>query len=368
MLIWFYLVKSLPDITMKAVILVGGLGTRLRPLTLDTPKAMVPVLNVPFLEHVLRRLVGYGINEVVLALSHLAPAVEGYFGDGSSLGVGIKYVLEESPLGTAGAARNALGHLTDACLVMNGDIFTGLDIAAMAACHHNRRAKVTIALTPVDNPCAYGLVETEKDGRVCRFLEKPSPAQITTDMINAGTYIVEPEVLAAIPPDTRISFERNIFPSLVPAGSIFAFADRSYWMDIGAPAKYHQLHRDLLSGCAPTAIPIVFATGAAIHPSARLTGRVIAGEGAVVAEDVSIDGPVVLGPGCRLERGAAVSDSVIWRNTVIGTDSLVKSSLIGAGCVLSQGCRLLDCVVGSRVSLPAGYFQTNGQIWPGLPD
>ncbi len=352
---------------MKAVILVGGLATRLRPLTLDTPKALVPVLNVPFLEHVFRRLAAFGIKDAVLALSHMAPAIESCFGNGSRLGMNISYVVEKSPLGTAGAARNALGHISEACLVMNGDIFTGLDIRAMQACHASHQAKVTIALTPVENPAAYGLVETHDNGCVRCFLEKPSPAEITTNMINAGTYIVEPDVLAEIPPDTPVSFERAIFPALVPTGRLFSFVDRSYWMDIGTPAKYHQLHRDLLSGTAPLT-PMLGGSPVAgsIHPSARLTGPVVVAPGAVIGENCTLTGPAVIGPGCRVESGAIVTDSIIWQNTVIGTAGIIESSIIGAACNLAPGCHLSGCIAGSHISLPQHYFQAGGQIWPGL--
>ena len=348
---------------MKAVILVGGLGTRLRPLTLHTPKSMVPVLNVPFLEHVLRRLPDYGVREVVLALSHLAPAIESHFGNGHSFGLDIEYVIEDAPLGTAGAARNALGHISDACLIMNGDIFTDLDIAAMKERHLVCHAKATIALTAVDNPCAYGLVETDKDGRVCRFLEKPSPEQITTNMINAGTYIIEPEVLGAILPNTVVSFERDVFPSLLGHGEpVFAFTESGYWIDIGTPAKYQQLNQDLL---ASYPLPETTQTSASIHPTAKLDGAVLLGDRCSIGKGVVVTGPTVIGPGCRLEDGAIVSNAVIWHNVAIEADCNIKGSVIGNNCVLGPGCHLDSCVIGDHIVLPRDYYQTSGQIWPG---
>ena len=352
---------------MKAVILVGGLGTRLRPLTLDTPKALVPVLNVAFLEHVLRRLAGFGIRDVVLAISHMAPAVESCFGNGSRLGMNIRYVFEKTPLGTAGAARNALGHISEACLVMNGDIFTGLDISAMKAYHDIHCAKVTIALTPVENPSSYGLVETREDGSVRSFLEKPSPSEITTNMINAGTYIVEPEVLAGISSDTQVSFERTVFPSLVPTNHIFAFVDKSYWIDIGTPAKYHQLNRDLLLGAARS-VPMLTGSPVAgiIHPSARLKGPVMVAAGAEIGQNAVVTGPTIIGPSCKVEEGSIVSDSIIWQNTMIGAGCVIESSIVGCNCALGQGSHFFACTIGSRISLPKGYWQTSGQIWPGL--
>jgi len=327
---------------------------------------MVPVLNTPFLELVLRRLSGFGVDEAVFALSHLAPTIESYFGNGSALGIDIKYVIESSPLGTAGAARNALGHIHNACLVMNGDIFTSLDITAMKECHARHNAKVTIALTKVDNPCAYGLVETTPDGRVRHFLEKPSPQEITTDLINAGTYIVEPDVLTDIPPDTVTSFERDIFPSLLASGKpMYSFTDNNYWIDIGTPAKYHQLNRDLLlNNTSPEFLAKQGRPG--VHPTARLEGPVLLGEGCSVGEGVVISGPTIIGRECHLGPGAIVSDAVIWHNVTFGAGCCIESSVIGNNCTLGPSCRLSECIVGERVTLPSDYCQTGGQIWPGL--
>jgi len=353
---------------MKAVILVGGLGTRLRPLTLHTPKSMVPVLNVPFLEHVLKRLSSCGVYEAVLALSHLAPAVEGYFGNGSNLGMDIKYVVESSPLGTAGAARNALGHIRDACLVMNGDIFTGLDIAAMKSHHDAHHAKVTIALTKVTNPCAYGLVETEHDSRVRRFLEKPPPHEVTTNAINAGTYIVEPEILFAIPSDTVISFERDIFPSLLERNEpIYSFVDSSYWIDIGTPAKYKQLNSDLLSSRTSSNQPTLSGRHhPGVHPTAKIEGSVLIGNDCIIGENAVVSGPSVIGAKTKVGARAVVTDAVIWHNVAIGADCRIENSVIADNCTLERGCRLSDCVVGDHIDLSEGYCQTSGQIWPGL--
>ena len=181
---------------MKAVILVGGEATRLVPLTCNTPKAMVPVLNTPFLEHVIHHLSEHQVRDVILAQRHLSQPIKGYFGNGSQFGLRLGYTVEDAPLGTAGAVKNAEKYLDDAFLVLNGDIFTDLDISAMIGFHQERKAKATIALTPVDDPTSYGLIETNAQGRVTRFLEKPKWSEVTTNMINAGTYVLEPEVLS----------------------------------------------------------------------------------------------------------------------------------------------------------------------------
>ena len=195
---------------MKAVILVGGEATRLLPLTCNRPKAMVPVLNIPFLEHVIRYLSKHQIKDIILAQSHLSQPIKSYFGDGSQFGVKLSYTVEDAPLGTAGAVKNTERYLGETFLVLNGDIFTDLDITAMISFHLERRAKATIALTPVDDPTSYGLIETDAQERVMRFLEKPSWSQVTTNMINAGTYVLEPDVLTHIPPQTNFTFERDL--------------------------------------------------------------------------------------------------------------------------------------------------------------
>lgn len=208
---------------MKAVILVGGFGTRLKPLSINVPKAMMPVINIPFLEYVIRRLAIHNITHIVLAISHLAEPIEDYLGDGSRFGVNLIYSVEDTALGTAGAVKNAERYLDEAFFVLNGDIFTDLDLTSMMTSHLQRKALITIALTPVEDPTQYGLIDTDARNRVSRFLEKPGLEQVTTNMINAGTYILQPEVLADIPSRTNFSFEHQVFPPLLERGeSIYA--------------------------------------------------------------------------------------------------------------------------------------------------
>jgi mannose-1-phosphate guanylyltransferase len=355
---------------MKAIILVGGLGTRLRPLTLATPKPMVPVLNSPFLEDVLLRLKAFGVLDVVLALSHLAPAIEGFFGSGERLGMHLSYMVEPSPLGTAGAVRNAAQCIDDTCFVLNGDIYSGLNLAAMLDFHRARKAQVTIALTAVDNPGAFGLVETEGGGRVRRFLEKPKPSEITTDMINAGTYLIEPAVLDYLSPGVVCSFERQVFPALLAGDApVYGFADHSYWIDIGTPANYQQLNNDLLCGKGGQNIflhgnEIVAGPGCQIHPTADLRGPLLLGEGTIIAEEAALIGPCVLGPGCRIEARATVTSSVLWRAVSVGEAASVEKSIIANDSRLAAGGALEGVTVGDHLSLPRGYRYVGGQIWP----
>ena len=235
---------------MKAILLAGGKGTRLRPLTLHTPKPIVPIFQRPFLHYQIDLLKQVpDIDEVILSLNYQPRRIEEVFGDGSDAGIKIRYVVEPSPLGTGGAIRYAGESLTDSVVVFNGDVLTQIDLAAVLRLHRERRAKATIVLTPVDNPSAYGLVETDADGNVRRFLEKPKEDEITCDTINAGIYVLEPDTFDRIPKDTAWSIERSYFPSLVERGETFvAFTSRGYWIDIGTPEKYVQVHRDIMDG------------------------------------------------------------------------------------------------------------------------
>ena len=346
---------------MKAVILAGGLGTRLRPLTFNTPKALVPVLNRPFLEYVLRSLEKHGIDEVILTLSHLAPAIEACFGDGRRLGLKIHYVMENSPLGTAGAVKNSIEFISDSFFVLNGDVFTDLDFSALLAFHRQHKARVTIALIPVENPTSYGLIETDSRGCVRRFLEKPRPEEVTTNMINAGAYILEPEVLNSIPAGTEYSFERQLFPVLLAHREpVYAYAYAGYWIDIGSPEKYCQINHDLLSGKGgqhgfPRGDEVIIEAGSQIHPTASLIGPVLVGGNCHIGKGVTITGPSVIGPRCRIEDGATIIQSIIWQDVIIGSTCRVVSSIVANGCRLQAGCEANGAVIGDNVSMSRGY-------------
>src|SRR6476469_9578732 len=235
---------------MKAILLAGGKGTRLRPLTIHTPKPIVPIFDRPFLQFQLDLLKqGPESDEVILSLNYQPRRIEEMFGDGTGSGLGIRYVVEPAPLGTAGAVRYAGESLHESVVVFNGDVLTEVDLAAVIRLHRERRAKATIVLTPVENPSAYGLVETDADGNIGRFLEKPKADEITCDTINAGIYILEPETFDRIPKDTAWSIERSFFPSLIERHETFVgYIYNGYWIDIGTPEKYMQVHRDIMDG------------------------------------------------------------------------------------------------------------------------
>ena len=357
---------------MKAVILVGGEATRLRPLTYNMPKAMVPVLNTPFLEHVIRHLSSHRIADIILAQDNRSQSIQSYFGDGSQFGVRLHYSIEDIPLGTAGAVKLAEKHLDGTFLVLNGDVFTDLDITAMLAFHRERKAKVTIALTPVDDPTSYGLIESDAQGMVTRFLEKPSREQVTTNMINAGTYILEPDVLGHIPPRTNSSFERGLFPLLLEQGEpVYAYASSTYWIDIGAPERYLQLNRDLLSGVSlqysfPTGETVLVGEQCSIDPTAEISGPVIIGNNCTIGHRVKLIGPVVIGPGSTILEDSVVEASIIWQNSWLGERVALKNSIVAQNCRLSDDCRVTDSVLGGNVTVVSGAQVASGRkIGPG---
>jgi len=356
---------------MKAVILVGGEGTRLYPLTCNMPKAMVPVLNIPFLEHVIHYLSYHQVNDIILAQSRPSQSIESYLGDGSQFGVRLNYSIEDAPLGTAGAVKNAEKYLNEAFLVLNGDVFSDLDITAMIDFHLERKAKATIALTPVDDPTSYGLIETNAQDRVTRFLEKPSWSQVTTNMINAGTYVLEPEILAQIPPHANFSFERELFPLLLGQGKpIYAYPSPAYFIDIGTPEKYLQLHQDLLSGKSSqyglATREVVIGEKSYIHPTAQTMGPILIGRNCSIGQSVKLLGPVVIGDGCTILEGAVIEQSIIWRNAQLGQQVKLKNSIVADNCCLNDYSIIEESVLADNVTVVSGYrLQPDSRIWPG---
>src|SRR6187549_4286562 len=279
---------------MKAIMLAGGKGTRLRPLTIHTPKPIVPIFDRPFLHYQLDLLKQVPeIDEVILSLNYQPRRIEEIFGDGGDTGLSIRYVVEPAPLGTGGAVRYAGEAIRESVVVFNGDVLTEVDLGAVIRLHRERKAKATIVLTPVENPTAYGLVETETDGRIRRFLEKPKPDEITCNTINAGIYVLEPDTFDRIPKDVPWSIERSFFPSLIERGETFvAHVDHGYWIDIGTPAKYLQVHRDIMDGrySAPPFDSALPRPGQA-SDSTETSHRTFVADGARVEAGVEMQGP-----------------------------------------------------------------------------
>jgi mannose-1-phosphate guanylyltransferase len=352
---------------MKAVILVGGQGTRLRPLTLNIGKAMVPVLNKPFLEHMLYYLRAHVVDDIVLAMHYRPSQVEDYFGAGGGLGIKLSYVVEENPLGTAGAVKNSEQYLGETFFVLNGDVFTDLDLGAMMAFHGEKEAKGTIALTPVADPTLYGVVETDERGRIQRFVEKPAPGQGRSNMINAGIYVLEPEVLRYIPPQTHFMFEYDLFPMLLEMGQpLYGYATRDYWIDIGNPEKYLRLNHDLLLGRCGRGFSCI-AEASSIHPTARIREPVVIGRDANIGPDVLLQGPTVIGPGCKIGEQAVVEGSVLWSKVQVGRRAMLQNCIIADNCSIGDEAYVgSGSVLGADVTVArGGRLEPGTKVWPG---
>jgi mannose-1-phosphate guanylyltransferase len=325
---------------MRAVVLVGGLGTRLRPLTCSRPKQMLPIVDRPMIEHVVGHLVAHGVDDVVLSLGYLPHAFGDAYPDGRCAGATLHYAVEPTPLDTAGAIRFATRHagIDERFLVLNGDVLTDLDITRFVAFHERAGAEATIALHKVDDPSRYGVVPTDSDGRVLEFVEKPLPGEAPTDLINAGTYVFEPLVLDRIADDRRVSVEREVFPALVADRSLYALDDETYWIDTGTPQEYVQAQLDLTEGLRGEPV-------AGIHADAQLDGgatvvRSVIGASAQVAAGARVEGAVLLS-GVRVAAGAVVEGSIVGHGAVIGSDArVVGGSVVGDGESVAAGATL----------------------------
>ncbi|MDY6808314.1 NTP transferase domain-containing protein [Gordonia sp. HNM0687] len=344
---------------VQAVVLVGGKGTRLRPLTLSAPKPMLPTAGVPFLTHLLSRIREAGIVDVVLGTSFQAHVFAEYYGDGSKLGLNLTYVTETEPLGTGGAIRNVLGELTaDTILVFNGDVLGGTDVREVLATHRRSGADVTMHLVSVSDPRAFGCVPTDETGRVTDFLEKTQDPP--TDQINAGTYVFRRSVIEEIEAGRPVSVEREVFPKLLADGRhIQAHADHAYWRDMGTPEDFVRGSADLVRGIAPSPAlgdrrgESLVHEGAGVGPGAVLIGGTVVGRGAEIGPRARLDGAVIF-DGAVVEAGAVVERSIIGFGARLGPRALVRDTVIGDGADVGARCELLR---GARV-------------WPGvqLPD
>ncbi|AZA09834.1 sugar phosphate nucleotidyltransferase [Corynebacterium pseudopelargi] len=345
--------------TTDAVILVGGKGTRLRPLTVNTPKPMLPTAGVPFLKHLLARIQAAGIRHVVLGTSFKAEVFEEYFGNGEDMGLEIEYVVEDQPLGTGGGIRNVADKLrADTVMVFNGDVLGGAELGPILDAHHHNDADVTLHLVRVPDPRAFGCVPTDADGRVQAFLEKTEDPP--TDQINAGCYVFKRSVIEEIPKNRVVSVERDTFPLLLEQGRrVFGHVDNAYWRDMGTPGDFVRGSSDLVRGIAPSPL-LEGKTGeslvdesAGVRDGALLLGGTVIGRGTEVGAGCRLDDVVVF-DGVTIEPGAVIEDSIIAAGARIGANARIRGAVIGEGAVVGARCELLD---GMRV-------------WPGveLPD
>jgi mannose-1-phosphate guanylyltransferase len=309
--------------------------------------------------------------DIILAQGHLAQPIEDYFGDGSQLEARLSYIMEDTPLGTAGAVKNAEKLLDETFLMLNGDIFTDLDVSAMITYHQERKAIATIALTPVDDPTSYGLIETNAEFRITRFIEKPKENEITTNTINAGTYILEPEILAQIPGHTKLSIEREVFPLLLDQGKpVYAYPSACYWIDMGTPEKYLHLNRELLGGKSRQYVPtlpeeVVIGEKSNIHPTAQIKGPIIIGDCCNIRRDAKLTGPAVIGPGCTILESAVIEESIIWSNVQVGQRVRLRNSVIGDSCHLNIDSTITNSILGDDVTVAQGCkLKPGSKIWP----
>ncbi len=368
---------------MRALLLVGGKATRLRPLTTTTPKAMTPVLGRPFLEHVLAWLRRNDIDDVTMLLGFLPDPIRAHFGAGHAFGVRLSYVLEDDPLGSGGAIKQLEEQLTTPFFALNGDIYTDLDLRAMAAAHKQAGAEVSIALHRVADPSAYGVVALDGEGWAQRFVEKPPRAEAPSDLINAGTWLFEPSAVRRIAAGRFSMVEQELFPELATARRLFTFHTPCYWMDAGTPARYLQLHRDLLAGRAISPLAIVerpgwpgltvqTAPGApgtngpppVVNDTGTLAGPVTLGPGTRIGNGARVSGPASLGAAVVLQDRATVMDSVLWDGCRIGPGAVVSGSVLAARCVVGAGARLTDCVLGDGVKVLPGVTLHGASVEP----
>jgi mannose-1-phosphate guanylyltransferase len=360
---------------VRAVVLVGGEGTRLRPLTLTAPKQMLPIVEQAMIERVLGHLADHGIDEAVLSLGYRPDAFTDAYPDGVIAGVRSTYAVEPTPLDTAGAIRfaAAFGGVDDTFVVLNGDVLTDFDISGLVDFHKERGAEGTIALTPVDDPSSFGVVPTEADGKVTAFIEKPPRDDAPTNLINAGIYILEPSVLGRIAPDIRVSIERETFPAMVTDGTLYARGSDAYWLDTGTPDAYLRAHRDLLSG-RRGGIPT---PGAVLDPELGIdvwtTGEVDAvpgsvsrsllGRGASIAGGAKVSESIV-GAGAVVEDGATVTESVLLPGARVAARASVDHSIVGPGAIVGQRCVVTGVSVIGADAVIASGTTLDGERYP----
>jgi mannose-1-phosphate guanylyltransferase/phosphomannomutase len=358
---------------MKGIIMAGGFGTRLRPLTCNTPKPMVPMMNKPMMHHIVELLKKHGVTDLISTLFYSPDAIISYFGDGSAFGVSMNYVKAEADYGTAGSVRNALHNTRGRVLIISGDVLTDFDLTAAIRFHEERKAKATIVLTHAKNPLQFGVVITREDGKITRFLEKPSWGEVFSDTINTGIYILEPEVIDLIPYREEYDFSKDLYPLLLRQDAgLYGYIADGYWRDIGNLNEYQDAHLDALAGAVHVLIEgekkgmLIAGDGTSYQPDRlQVTGKVVLGKNCTLGDDVRISNSVI-GDNCVIGPGATISNCVIWNDVVIGHSAELTSDVIGSKCsigeksVISENVFLGDaCWIGRKAQLLA-----NIKLWP----
>jgi mannose-1-phosphate guanylyltransferase len=354
----------------QAIVLVGGEGTRLRPLTFGTPKPMVPIVNVPFLARTMERLYEADIRDVILPAGYMPQAIMDYFGDGSRLNMTITYVIEDEPLGTAGAIKNVEQHITGPFFVLNGDVLTSLDLRAMTRYHKEKKGLGVLHLIRVDDPSAFGCVVHDKNGRITQFVEKPPKGSELTNEINAGTYLLEPRVLAMIPPARNVSIERETFPKLLAEGQpLYAYTTDDYWLDVGRPEHYLAANRDVLNGALPLQVEPGISGPGARNVKATILPPVHFDENVRIDETAAVGPNLVLGRGCTIGPRAKIRESVLWDDVTVEEGAMIEGSIIASRSRIGKNAIVhAGSVIGHDVSIADGQIvEAGSRIGPSSP-
>ncbi|MGD0153192.1 MAG: sugar phosphate nucleotidyltransferase [Thermacetogeniaceae bacterium] len=359
---------------MKAIIMAGGEGSRLRPLTCARPKPMVPIINRPCMEHIIKLLHDHQVREIGVTLQYLPEEIQNYFGDGRGFGVSLRYFIEDQPLGTAGSIKNCASFLDETFIVISGDAVTTCDLEAALEWHRSKVALATLVLTEVSCPLEYGVVITDQQGRIRRFLEKPGWGEVFSDQVNTGIYILEPEILDQIEPGRMVDFSKDLFPCLLAANKpVYAYVAKGYWCDIGTIEQYVQAHYDILEGKVEVAVAgtesqpgVWLGDGVTVDQTARLVPPVVVGTGSVIGPRAKIGPGVVLGQNVTVGRGASIKRSVVWDGALIGENAVLRGAVVGwrarvkAAASCFEGSVIGDrSVVGERCVIRPGV-----KIWP----
>lgn len=362
---------------MKAVIMAGGFGTRMRPLTINLPKPMIPMVNRPILEIIVDLLKKHGLTDLMSVVFYQPEIITEYFKDGSHFGVKMQYKAAESDLGTAGSVKNCQGLIgKERFVVISGDVLTDFNLTEAIRFHEKNKAKATMILTRVENPLAFGVVITDKNGKIERFLEKPTWGEVFSDTVNTGIYILEPEVLDLIPEKTEFDFSKNLFPLMLKEGMpLFGHIAQGYWADIGNLDQYRLAHQDIFAGKVEVSIPgsrmnkvgkdIWAGENTHIDPTAQLTGTVVFGKNCNVGKNAKITNSV-LGDGCQVEEGAVLLNGILWRNVSLGAEAEARECVIASGTDIHEKADIFEgaivsdnCTIGKEAIVKAGV-----KVWP----
>lgn len=358
---------------MKAVIMAGGFGTRLRPLTCNIPKPMAPVVNRPIMEHILRLLRSHNLTDIVVTLFYHPESIIDYFGDGGRFGVRLQYVRADADYGTAGSVRNAASLIGERFLIISGDVLTDFNLTKAIAFHKERASRATIVLYHSQNPLQYGVVITRDDGKIIRFVEKPTWGEVFSDTINTGIYIIEPEILELVPKDTEFDFSKDLFPLLLERDdALFGYTSDGYWRDIGNLMEYQEAHRDSLVGRVKMDIPGVKEGTTYVGPGTSLQkqlntlkGTVVIGENCTIGEDITLSNSVI-GDHVTVESGASIENSIIWSNALIRRGASLTSDVVASGTTIGEEAVISENVfVGENCSIGANaHLSGNIKLWP----